>query len=84
MGLLSVERTAQNLPIKIIGLTTQVNCKTKGGKETKMYILLFRCSLTRAIYLERLPNQSTQEFIMALKRLIARRGKGSVIYLGNA
>ena len=49
-----------------------------------MYILLFTCSFTRATYLELLLNQSTQEFTMALKQLIARRGKASVIDLDNA
>ena len=48
-----------------------------------MCILLSTCSLTRAILPQVLPNQSTQEIIMALKRLIARRGRASVIYSGN-
>ena len=49
-----------------------------------MYLLLFTCSLSRAIYSEVLPNQTTQEFIHALKRLIARRGRPKVIYSDNA
>ena len=47
--------------------TGSLLCKTKGGKETKVYILSFTRSLTRAIHLELLPSQSTQEFIMPLK-----------------
>ena len=43
----------------------------KGGKS---YILFFTCSLTRAMHLELLPDQTKEEFIKALKRLIARRG----------
>ena len=80
-GLLPLERTTQNLPFKIIGVdyASPLICKAKGGKETKVYILFFTCSLTRAIHLELLPNQSAQEFIMGLKRLIARRGSGSDI-----
>ena len=46
--------------------------------------MLFTCSLTRAVHLEILPNQTTQEFIQALKRLIARRGRPKVIYSDNA
>ena len=78
-GLLPLERTTQNLPFKIIGVDYEspLICKAKGGKETKVYILFFTCSLTRAIYLELLPNQSAKEFIMGLKRLIARRGSAS-------
>ena len=46
--------------------------------------MLFTCSLTRAVHLEILPNQTTQEIIQALKRLIARRGRPKVIYSDNA
>ena len=51
-GLLPVERTTQNLPFKIIGVdyAGPVLCKTKVGKETKVYILLFTCSLARTTY----------------------------------
>ena len=59
-------------------------CKTKGGKGIKECILLFTYSLTRAIHLELLQNPSTQEFILALKQLIARRDNASVIYSENA
>ena len=45
-----------------------------------MCILVFTFSLTRAIHLGLLQNQSAQEFIMALKQLIAKRGKG-ICYL---
>ena len=59
-------------------------CKSKGKKERNVYPLLFTCSLFRAIHLEVLPNQTTQEFIPVLKRLIARRGIPKVIYSDNA
>ena len=54
-----------------------------------MQALFFFCkfsftSLTRVVHLEILPNQTTQEFIQALKRLIARRGITKVIYSDNA
>ena len=45
-----------------------------------MYLLPFTCSLSRAIHLEVLPNQTTQEIIHALKRSIARRGKPKFNY----
>ena len=56
-----VERTTQNLPFEIICIdyAGPLICKTRGGKETKVYIILFTCSLTRAIHLELLPNHST-------------------------
>ena len=76
------ERTTQILTIKIIGIdyAGPLICKTDEGKETKVPISLFTCSLTSAIHLELLSNQSTQEFIMTLKQLIAGRGRTSVIY----
>ena len=49
-----------------------------------MYLLLFTCSLSRAIHLKVLPNQTTQECIHALKRLIARRGRPKIIYSNDA
>ena len=52
----------------------------KRDEGKKVYLLLFTCSLSRAIHLGVLPNQTTQEFIHALKRLIVRRGEPKVIY----
>ena len=56
----------------------------KNKREKKSYILLFTCSLTRAIHLELFPDQTKEEFIRALKRLIARRGCPETIYSDNA
>ena len=57
---------------------------TKNKREKKSYIFLFTCSLTRPIHLELLPDQTKEEFIRALKRLIARRGCPETIYSDNA
>ena len=85
-GLLPADLANLNLPFKIIGTDYAGSflCKSKGKKERKVYVLLFTCSLSRAIHLEVLPNQATQEFTHALKRLIARRGRPKVIYSDNA
>ena len=58
--------------------------RAKNKKEKKSYILLFTCSLTRAIHLELLPDQTKKEFIRALTRLIARHGCPETIYSDNA
>ena len=47
------------------------------------YILLFSGSVSRAIYLELVPNLTTQEFIKSMKRVIARLGSPK-IYSDNA
>ena len=85
-GQLPKDRTTQDLPFKIIGLdyAGPFICKSKTKKELKVYLLLFTCSLVRAIHLEILDNQTTFEFIQALKRLIARRGRPKIIYSDNA
>ena len=72
----------RDLPFKIIGTdyAEPFLCKSKDKKEREVYLLLFTCSLSRAIHLEVLPNQTTQEFIHALKQLIAKRGRPNVIY----
>ena len=82
---LPVERTEGSSPFQVIGvdyadLMTYRVSKKKGGK---MYILLFACSLTRAIHLELITDQTTDGFIRCLKRFIARRGRPSTIYSDN-
>ena len=69
LGLLSTDKTKQGTPFLVIGADYAglFICKTKGKRDIKVYLLLFTCSLTRAVYLEILPNQTTQEFIQALK-----------------
>ena len=51
-GLLSVEHTTQNILFKIIGTdyTGPSLCKTKRGKETKVYILLFTCRVPNTFF----------------------------------
>ena len=51
--------------------------------EGKAYLVLFACSLSRALHLEVLPNLETATFLGSLKRLIARRGRPSKIYSDN-
>ena len=82
-GQLPVERfTATTKPFKTIGLDYAGPFVTRNGQ--KAYILLFTCSVSRAIHLELLPNQATDGFITGLKRLIARRGLPNIIYSDNA
>ena len=84
-GLIPTDRTKQDLPFSVIGTdyAGSFSCNTKGKRDI-VYLLLFTCSLTRAVHLEILPNQTTQEFIQVLKQLIARGGRPKIIYSDNA
>ena len=56
-GILPKDKTKENLPFKVIGTDCAGPryCKIR-TKQTKTYILLFTCSITRAVHLELLPN----------------------------
>ena len=50
----------------------------------KVYGLIFTCMATRAVHVELLEDMSTETFLQALRRMIARRGHTAYIYSDNA
>ena len=52
-------------------------------RQGKAYLVIFSCSLSRAVHLELVPSLKTGAFLPCLKRLIARRGRPRVIYSDN-
>ena len=48
------------------------------------YICLFTCAVTRAIHLESVSNMTVERFLLALRRIVARRGMCSIICSDNA
>ena len=74
-------RPFQLIGTHFAGLIMYCN-KNKGEKKT--YILLLTCSLIRTVHVELLPDQTTDEFITALKRLTSRRGLSETLYSDNA
>jgi hypothetical protein len=54
---------------------------TKGKK--KVYIAIFTCATYRAVHLELCSSLTTEVFIAALRRFVARRGRPSIIYSDN-
>jgi hypothetical protein len=50
----------------------------------KAWICLFTCAVYRAVHIELVSSLSTNEFLQALRRFIARRGRPSVMYSDNA
>ena len=85
-GNLPVDRTIGSVPFQIVGVDyagpISYKISTKRG-DGKAYILLFACSLTRAIHLELLNDQTTEGFIKSFKRFIARRGRPKKVYSDN-
>ena len=85
-GRLPTNRTQGGAPFQVVGLdyAGPIKYRSKGKSEDKAYILVYSCSLTRALYLDVLPNMETPEFLRSLKRFIARRGRPRKIYSDNA
>ena len=84
-GNLLKERTEGSVPIKSIGVDFAGPIKyfSKNKSEMKAYILLFACSSTRAVYLNLLPDQTTEHLLRSLKRFVARRGRPEKIFSDN-
>ena len=85
-GLLPRERTEQALPFEIKDTDCEgpLYYKSKGKRDLKACILLFSCSVSRAVHLELVSNLTTTECIKSFKKLISRKGKLSIIYSDNA
>ena len=84
-GNLPKERTEGSVPFKSIGVDFAGLIKyfSKNKSEMKAYILLFACSSTRAVYLNLLPDQTTEHLLRSLKRFVARRGRPEKIFSDN-
>ena len=50
----------------------------------KVWVCLFTCVTVRAIHLELIKDMTAEQFLLALRRFIARRGKPTQIILDNA
>ena len=72
-GNLPVDRTQGSHPFLIVGVdyAGPIKYRKHGKVEAKAYIVLYACSLCRALYLDLVPSLETQEFILSLKKLIA-------------
>ena len=72
-------------PFEIVGVdfAGPIKYRKSSRVEGKGYLVLYTCSLTRALYLEVLPNLETTTFLSSLKRFIARRGRPLKIFSDN-
>ena len=88
MGQLPGERVTPTRPFTNTGVDYTGPFHTKQGGQrskimTKGYIALFICLSTTAIHLELVPDLSTEAYIAALRRFVARRGLCNNIYSDN-
>ena len=79
------DRVTESPPFEVTGVDFAGPLYVKtSGQAKKAYIALFTCAVTRAVHLELVSDQTTENFLLALKRFIARRGLCKVIYSDNA
>ena len=85
LGQLPLERKRGSSAFEVVGV--DFACPIKylklSRKEGKAYLVLFACGLSRALYLEVLPNLETATFLGSLNCLMARRGRPSTNFSDN-
>ena len=76
-GSLPKERTERSVPFKYTGVdfAGPVKYLSKSKREMKAYIVLYACFVTRAVYLEILPNVSVEEAIRSIQKIFLDNGK---------
>jgi hypothetical protein len=79
----TVARPFLNSGIDYVGPFEIKSGNTRSKTTTKCYIALFICMATKAIHLELVSNLTSEAFIAALKRFIARRGLMDHLYSDN-
>ena len=86
VGPLPRDRTEGSTPFEVVGVdyAGPLEYKVSQKKTGKAYVLLYTCSLTRAVHLELLPTLETQDFMKSFKAFVARRGRPKKIYSDNA
>ena len=80
-----MERTQMTQPFQVTGVdfTGALYVRRPEG-EMKVYVCLFTCAVTRAVYLEVVTNLSVETFLLALKRFSGRRSTPKTIISDNA
>ena len=77
------DRTEGDRAFQVLGVdyAGPLYCRNKAGTLSKAYLVLYACSLTRALHLELTRTMETKEFLVTLKKLIARRERISNMFL---
>lgn len=88
MGNLPLQRLQADYPfsntaVDYAGPIMIANRKGRGCQMKKAYIAVFVCLAVRAVHIELVTDLTSEGFIAALNRFIARRGKPATIYSDN-
>ena len=79
------KKVAQSAPFTYTGLDYFGPLYIQGeSSKEKVWVCLFTCVTVRAIHLELVKDMTAEQFLLALRRFIARRGKPTQIILDNA
>lgn len=73
----------ETVGVDYAGPISSASRQGRGCRIVKVYIALFICFTTKAIHLELVGDLTSNSFILALRRFIARRGKPTDIYSDN-
>ena len=78
-------RTKEGTPIEITGVDfTGALLVRNCGHESKVYICLFTCGLSRAVHLEVVTDLSTEIFLQAFRRFVSRKSLPCLMISDNA
>ena len=77
-------RVSESPPFTVVGIDFAGPLFSVDMPGKKLYICLFTCGVIRAVHLELTESLSTNDFVLAFKRFVARRGLPSIVYSDNA
>ena len=83
MALLPADRIVPAPPFSNIGLDFAGPLYLKNNHE-KAHICSFTCAVTRAVHLELISSMTSERFLLALRRMVSRRGMYNIIWSNNA
>ncbi|GFW65681.1 putative RNA-directed DNA polymerase from transposon X-element [Trichonephila clavipes] len=79
--ILPADRVRDAGVFEVIGIDLAGPLFLKNGE--KLWVVLYICAVYRAVHLELVTALSTNNFLLSLRRFIARRGRPSVVYTDN-
>ncbi|GFY20215.1 integrase catalytic domain-containing protein [Trichonephila clavipes] len=75
---LPADRVRDAVVFEVIGIDLAGPLLLKSGE--KVWVVLYTCKVYRAVHLELVTAMSTNNFLLSLRRFIARRGRPSAVY----